>query len=451
MGHSKKFNLDEKFVFSSKFQRAAFITLGLGIVLFVIGVVSISAGGGDSHDEHALTQTVDLLASAQEEGSGEAAHAEEGDAHGGGHHGYHWTTRIKSTLWHNSIFFLGISVIGIFFVALQYGAHAGWSALIKRIPESFGIFVPVAGIVLLITFFWGNHEIFHWTHDYLYDPNSPQYDEIIAGKAPVLNFGFFIGATIIFIAGWYGFYHVMRNHSLAEDNEGGVKRFWKIKTLATVFIIFFAVSSSIASWIWILSIDTHWFSTMFGWYVFASWFVTGLSVITLFVIFLKKAGYLAAVNENHIHDLGKFVFAFSVFWTYIWFSQFLLIYYANIPEETIYFMERLTSDYYSQIFFFNIVINFFFPFLALMTRNAKRKMNILRIVCFVVIIGHWFDFYLMITPGVLKDHGSLGPLEVGTFLIFAGLFLFIVGKRLASAPLIAKNHPMMDESLHHSI
>merc|ERR1711991_775488 len=122
-----------------------------------------------------------------------------------------------------------------------------------------------------------------------------------------------------------------------------------------------------------MSIDTHWFSTMFGWYVFASWWVTGLALITYMLILLRDNGYMKFVNNSVLHDLGKFVFAFSIFWTYIWFSQFLLIYYANIPEETIYFRERLTSDYYSKIFFFNIVINFFFPFLALMTRDAKRK------------------------------------------------------------------------------
>jgi hypothetical protein len=157
------------------------------------------------------------------------------------------------------------------------------------------------------------------------------------------------------------------------------------------------------------------------------------------------------VNENHLHDLGKFVFAFSVFWAYIWFSQFLLIYYANIPEETIYFLERLQSPTYGKFIFINLFLNFFFPFLALMTRDAKRKTIILKIVCYAVIVGHWLDFWLMITPGTLKEHGSLGLLEIGLALIYVAAFAFTIANTLTKAPLIAKNHPMMQESLHHNI
>jgi hypothetical protein len=200
-----------------------------------------------------------------------------------------------------------------------------------------------------------------------------------------------------------------------------------------------------------MSIDTHWFSTMFGWYVFASWFVTGLAAITLVAVLLKENGYLSAVNENHFHDLGKFMFGFSVFWTYIWFSQFLLIYYANIPEETVYFWERLNSDHYSKFFFINLFLNFFFPFLLFMTRDSKRKLIMLKLVSVIILIGHWSDFYLMITPGTLKEHGGLGFLEIGTALIYLAVFLFVVLNGLSKMPLIAKNHPMLEESLHHNI
>jgi hypothetical protein len=218
-----------------------------------------------------------------------------------------------------------------------------------------------------------------------------------------------------------------------------------------LFIIFFAITSSMSAWDWVMSIDTHWFSTMFGWYNFASYFVAGLATITLAVIYLKEAGYLKMLTENHLHDLGKFVFAFSVFWTYIWFSQFLLIYYANIPEETIYFLERLQSGEYGKFIFINLFLNFVFPFLALMTRDAKRKTIILKIVCYAVIVGHWLDFWLMITPGTLKEHGGLGLLEIGLALIYVAAFAFVVAQALTKAPLIAKNHPMIQESLHHNV
>jgi hypothetical protein len=200
-----------------------------------------------------------------------------------------------------------------------------------------------------------------------------------------------------------------------------------------------------------MSIDTHWFSTMFGWYVFASWWVTGLAVLALIVAYLKDAGYLKIINANHIHDLGKFIFAFSIFWTYIWFGQFLLIYYANIPEETVYFIERMRTPPYSWIFYANLILNFVLPFLLFMTRDSKRQLSTIKLICPIVIVGHWFDFYNMVTPGVMKEEGGLGFLEIGVSLIFLAAFFLVVLSSLAKTPLISKNHPMLQESLNHHI
>jgi hypothetical protein len=308
-------------------------------------------------------------------------------------------------------------------------------------------------------FFAANHDLFHWTHAYLYDTNSPHFDQIINGKKGFFFWPgeagglplFYISRMFLFFLVWIGLYYWMRSVSLAEDLQGGFSYYRKLVKMSALFIVFFGISSSASAWDWVMSIDTHWFSTMFGWYVFASWFVTGLSIITYIVIGLKDAGYLKFVGESHLHDLGKFVFAFSVFWTYIWFSQFLLIYYANIPEETIYFIERLQSDHYGKFIFINLFLNFFFPFLALMTRDAKRKIAILRIVTTVVVVGHWLDFYLMITPGVMKEDGAFGFLEIGLPLVYGSVFAFVVLTQLSKAPLIAKNHPMIQESLHHHV
>ena len=192
---------------------------------------------------------------------------------------------------------------------------------------------------------------------------------------------------------------------------------------------------------------------MFGWYVFASWFISGLAATTLTVILLKQAGYLKMVNANHLHDLGKFVFAFSIFWTYIWFSQFMLIWYANIPEESIYFRERLGgyNDHYTWIFFVNLIVNFVFPFLVLMTRDAKRQMIMLKIVCIAILFGHWLDFYLMIMPGTLRGDSGFGLIELGCALTFLGLFLVRFTKGLTSASLVPVNHPFLEESIHHHV
>jgi hypothetical protein len=415
----------EKFDFTAGLKKKIFILGIAGLVLTVLGII-LALGGG----EHAA----------------EASNAAAG--HGGGHE-MHWYDRLYTNLWINNVYFTGLGVIGLFFVALQYAAQAGWSAGIKRIPEAFGAWLPIAGLLMLLVFLIGNHTIFHWTHDYLYDESDPRYDSIIAGKRGYLNNTFFLIRMAVYFGIWYFMYRLIRKESLAEDLNGGVKHYHKMVKYSTIFIVFFAITSSTSAWDWTLSIDTHWFSTMYGWYNFASWFVSGLAAITLIVVFLRENGYIKIVSSEHLHDLGKFVFAFSIFWAYIWFSQFLLIYYANIPEESIYFLERLESDYYSPFFFVTLFLNFFFPFLVLMTRDSKRHTIFLKVVCSVVMIGQWLNFYLMITPGVLKESGGFGFMEIGTTLVYLAGFLFVVLSNLAKAPLIAKNHPLLQESIHH--
>jgi hypothetical protein len=258
---------------------------------------------------------------------------------------------------------------------------------------------------------------------------------------------------VIYFAAWIGFTMWLRKLSLEEDLNGGTHYYHKSIRVSAMFLVVFGVTSSMSAWDWVLSIDTHWFSTMFGWYVFASWFITGLAATTLTAIILKQNGYLPMLNANHLHDLGKFVFAFSIFWTYIWFSQFVLIWYANIPEESIYFIERLSGygNHYTWIFFTNLIVNFAFPFLVLMTRDAKRQMIMLKIVCIAVLVGHWLDFYMMIMPGTMRGESGFGLIELGTALTFLGVFLFLFTKRLASAPLVPVNHPFLEESIHHHV
>lgn len=421
---------EERFEFTAKTKKNLIIFIVVGLVLTLIGIVSAMGGGH---------------------------HEMEGE---GGHHAFHWTQRLFADIWHNNVFFAGISLVGVLFFAIQYAAQAGWSAGIKRIPLSFGAWIPFAGILMLVTFFIAGHNLFHWTHHDLYDIESEGYDSIIAGKGayfywPLHNGAaipaFFLIRMVLFFGLWYVLFNKLKNVAYQEDVDGGTSKWYQLRKLSAIFIVFFAVSSSMSAWDWVMSIDTHWFSTMFGWYNFASWWVSGLALTALIVVLLKDKGYLSIVNANHIHDLGKFIFAFSVFWTYIWFSQFLLIYYANIPEETIYFYERWKNTHYAPLFFLNLIVNFFFPFLVLMTRDAKRHSRFIKVVAPVVIVGHWLDFYLMITPGTLQENGAFGFLELGLFFVYAGAFTFVVLNQLSKAPLFAKNHPMLEESLHHHI
>lgn len=353
----------------------------------------------------------------------------------------------------NNYFFLGISIFAVFFVALQHVAEAGWSTVIKRVPEAIMTFLPYScGIMIFIVvaalMHW-NH-IYHWLEPGIMTVGSENYDKIIAGKEAYLNPIFFLVRSLIYVVVWIYCAKRLRDISLQGDLEGGLgdKAYSKGITVSAWFIVFFAVSSSMAAWDWIMSIDTHWFSTLFGWYIFSEWAAIGFTTILLFCLFLRKQGYLQDLNQSIIHDLGKWVFAFSVVWTYMWFSQFMLIWYANIPEEVTYFMERIELPNYNFLFWFSAGLNFVVPTIVLMSRDSKRNSNNLIVACIVILIGHWINSYLLFAPGTLHDHGHLGFKEIGMGLGFVGLFLLIVFRSLTSRSLEIKHHPFLEESKH---
>lgn len=419
--------LEEKFIFTGAAKKKIFLTIGTGLILVILGLIFVNLfahGHGGEHEGH------------------EAGHP-------------YWFLRLIKNVWHNNVFFTGISLIGVFFVAFNLVAWAGWSASIKRIPMAMGSFLPYMGVILLVTFLVFKHDLFHWTHEALYDKNSPEFDEVISGKAPYLNLFFYIFRTVAYFILWTLCWFLLRKYSIQQDIDGDSKWHERSVVLAGGFLVIFGITSSTSAWDWVMSTDPHFYSTMFGWYVFASWFVTGLSVMTLIIISLKEKGYLKVVNENHIHDLATLMFGFSIFWTYIWFSQFLLIYYADIPEEAVYFVDRLKNDVYTPFFFFNLIINFLFPFLLLMTRESKRQFLIVKLLACFIILGHWSDFYIMMTPPILGDMGGFDFwfffIELGMFMIYAGCFAFVMLSALSKASLVPKHHVFLEESLHHHV
>ncbi|KKK64146.1 hypothetical protein LCGC14_2987170, partial [marine sediment metagenome] len=278
-----------------------------------------------------------------------------------------------------------------------------------------------------------------WTHEH--------HDPILEGKAAYLNAPFFIIRMVIYFGGWIFFGWKLRSLSVKSDLDPDLKYFKKSIYYAGAFLVFFAITSSTASWDWIMSIDAHWYSTIFGWYIFISIFVSGIAVIILLVIFLQSQGYMSHVNKEHLHDLGKYLFGFSVFWMYLWFSQYMLIWYANIPEETVYFIQRIEE--YNFLFYGNFLINFFAPFLILIHRKAPRLKRVMVIGAIIVFIGHWIDLYLAIMPGVLGDKASIGITEIGLTIGYVGLFLWVVFRSLAKAKLVPVNHPFFKESLEY--
>ena len=366
---------------------------------------------------------------------------------------HHFATRLLTNGLINSFFFFAIGLGALFFLALQYATETGWYAAVKRVIEAVAGFLPygmawLALSLLTITFMDGAH-IYTWMDPEMTNPSSHHYDEIIAGKAAYLNKGFFWIRTIVYLAVYFLFLRGFRNRSLEEDRVGGTEIHFKNYRKGATFLVFFAVFSSTSAWDWLMSIDVHWFSTLFGWYTFAGMWVSTMVVLVLLTTYLKSLGYLPKVNDSHIHDLGKWTFATSFLWSYLWFSQFMLIWYANIGEEVTYYMMRIEN--FKILYFSMFFINFAFPMLILMSRDAKRNVRILTFVGLVILVGHWLDVYIMVSAGSLGANAKIGFLEIGMALLIAGLFIRIILNNLTKAPLTPVNHPFLDESIHHEI
>lgn len=341
----------------------------------------------------------------------------------------------------NSVYFLTLSLCGTFLVALQYVSGSRWSEVLRRLPEAMMSYLPVGGVLLLLIFF-GMHSLFHWSHH-----DAVLHDKILAGKAAYLNVaGFFIRA-VVFVGGWTLFAQLLRRNSLHLDQSGDLKFYTRNIKLSAVFMFFFAVTFSLSSVDWLMSVDPHWFSTIFAVYNFSGMFVSGIAVVTILVYLLKAQGLLGEVNDNHYHDLGKYLFAFSTFWAYIWFSQFMLIWYGNIPEETVYYVNRMKQDW-AWLFYFNLVLNFIVPFFVLLPRASKRSGAVVMRVAIVLLIGRWLDLYLMVMPGVVKETAFIGITEILIALGFAGVFVYVVLRALGRAPLMPRASVILEYSLH---
>jgi len=387
-----------------------------------------------AHDEHAATAM--------------SAHDAHGESHEDTAHGEHLLHQLQNKPWAAlyvaALFFFVIALGVLAFYGIQRAAQAGWSIVLFRVMEAITAYLLPGGIIVLVILALST---MHLNHLFIWmDPEVVAHDEIIQNKTGFLNVPFFLIRAIIFLSGWSLYRYFSRKFSLAQDAApaGDISNHKKNFRISAAFLVFYIVTESIMAWDWIMSIDPHWFSTLFGWYVFASMFVTGITVIALLTIYLKNQGYLDFVNDSHIHDLGKFMFAISVFWTYLWFSQFMLIWYSNIPEEVTYFITRLED--YTLPFFGMLVMNFIFPLLILMNSDYKRTNYIVVMAGIVIVLGHYMDIYNMIMPSAVGDQWFIGASEIGGFLFFLGLFLFIVFRALTKAPLLAKGDPYLGES-----
>ena len=341
-----------------------------------------------------------------------------------------------------AFFFFMISLGTLAFYAIQRAAQAGWSPLLFRVMEGITGYLLPGGLIILAILLFSS---LHFNHMFIWmDPDVVEHDEIIKNKSGYLNIPFFLARGVFYLAGWSLYRYFSRRFSIAQDKANDNSNHIKNFKISAGFLAFFIVTESMMSWDWIMSIDPHWFSTLFGWYVFASMVVSAITVIALLTIFLKSMGYLEKVNHNHMHDLAKFMFGFSVFWSYLWFSQFMLIWYANIPEEVTYFITRLED--YQLPFLGMLVMNFILPFLILMNSDFKRLNWMIVTAGIIILIGHYMDVFNMIMPSAVGDQWFFGIPELGSVMFFAGLFLYIVFSSLTKAPLEASGDPFNKES-----
>ena len=458
------------YTFAQRLKITAFALMGLGFIGLAIGFASApstvaeaqamvaDAHGGhadahgsehSSHDNHSSdthkekNHHDDAHATTDTHGEHHADEAHEED-----HHGEHLLHQLQNKPWAAlyvaAFFFFMIALGTLMFYAIQRAAQAGWPILLFRVMEGITAYLVPGSIIiyvfLVLTGLHANH-LFVWM-----DAETVAHDEIIQGKVGYLNVPFFLIRAAIYLLGWNAYRYFSRKFSLAQDAApaGDISNHKKNFRISAVFLVFFFVTESMMSWDWIMSLDPHWFSTLFGWYVLASMLVTSVTVIALVSIYLKSKGYLPKVNDSHLHDLAKFMFGLSVFWTYLWFSQFMLIWYSNIPEEVTYFLTRI--DDYNLPFFGMVVMNFVFPLLILMSSDYKRSNWIIVMAGIIIVLGHYIDIFNMIMPATVGGQWFIGWAEIGGFLFFAGLFIYVVFRALTKVPLEASGDPYVGES-----
>lgn len=343
----------------------------------------------------------------------------------------------------NNMYFITLSMGALMFYAIQYISGSSWSALIQRIPLAAGAFLPI-GFILMLLLYFGLHDIYEWSH-----PEITETDKLMAHKAPFLNVPFFMIRMVLYFALWVPLFFLLRSMARKEDQIGGEQWYHKSAFYAKVFIFAAVLIFSLASVDWIMTIDAHWYSTMFGFRSMITSMYYGTAIIILLIFLLKRMDFFPQLKEAHCHDLARYLFRFSIVFGYLWFMQFLIIWYANIPESTIYYTPRLHGEW-KFFFYAEPIINWAIPFVVVMADDFGRKKPVLIGISALLMIGLWMSLFLQIMPG---SYGSLklGFLEIGIWIGYIGLYLIMVFLCLSGLSIVPKNHPMLDDSIHHHL
>jgi hypothetical protein len=351
--------------------------------------------------------------------------------------------RALTNLLVGAVLVLGLSVGGMVVLALNTVANAGWHVVMKRVFEGFGAFLPIAALLLLAALLPSLHVLYEWAHP------AAAHDRLLAAKSAYLNVPFFLVRTGLALGLWLLFVQRLRRLSLRQDREGGVALTAAAVRWSAGFLVIFAITYCMTAFDWLMSLEARWFSTVFGLYNVVGVLQSTMAATTIVVVLARRAGLLPQVTDAHLHDVGKLLFAFSTLWAYLWFSQFMLIWYANLPEETVYFEARWTGGW-TPVFFGTLIINWALPFVLLISRKAKRNGAFVAGVAALVLVGRWLDLYQMAAPASFPQRPSLpGPLELAGFIGPLALFAFFVARTFGRVPLVARHDPYLAESLHH--
>ena len=433
--------------FSPKLRLTSIILIIAGLVLFAAGYFI-----NKSYDQASVEHMMEAVHS-----SGHTAPTHSSETVGPQDHSAHLEHAMMqvanqplAALHLVAVFFFSASCCVLFFYSIQHAAHAGWSIIITRVMEAIASFIPWVGAVLLIIMVLNVMHIghlFHWMDPSLVDPNSPNFDVLTLEKSKFLNVGWYVFRNIFYVAGASFFAWKLRSQSKKVDQTKDRRDYQMLYRWAVGYIVFFGFASVGWAWDWLMSIDHHWYSTMYVWYAMVSCLASAIALIILVSVYLKRKGFLPEFNDNHLHDLGKFLFATSMLWTYTWFCQFMLYWYANVPEEVNYFFGRF--EHYKETFLPMLLLNFVAPLLVMVSSSIKRNYKVVTIMAVVVIIGHIVDYFNMVMPGTVGPYwrnAAVLMLVIGAVVFFVGLFIFVVMTMLTKLKLIPTGNPFLHES-----
>lgn len=334
---------------------------------------------------------------------------------------------------------------GLFFAAINHIARAGWSSSIRRLSEGMTSFIPVTVVGSLVLVL-GFKRLYPWV-----DPEVVNSSALIAAKTSYLNIPFMIVRMLIFGLGMLVFAKCIVGGSLKQDQDGSEEHTHKALAKSVGYVVFFALSFTMFSMDLLMSLLPTWYSTIYGIYCFSGLFQSSLAFLLLIMIYMKSNGFVSGYyTEDHIHDVAKYLKGFTVFWAYIAFSQFMLIWYANIPEETEFYLMRAQNGWMS-LSMALLVFKFIVPFLALLPRGWKRNEKHVVLVAVLVLVMQYLDIYWLVYPNFNDNHVVFGFYEIGLLAFFMGIFLLTMIRFFSKNSLVAVKDPRMHEALSHHV